>query len=237
MLAYNLALKPLSFINPVIARVAFPVFSKIQDDTLRLRRGYLKMLRLLSLVNFPVMVGLASVSMVAVPCIFGSKWLPSVLLVQLLAIVGLLRSFSNPVGALIMAKGRADLGFMWNTVIIITQIPGLYLGVMVGGMVGVVVALAILNALYIMIEYRLFIKNLLGSCLREYSYTLWPALWMSAIMALSLFVIRISFGTFSRTSLLIIQIVGGFTAYVGLIFYFQRVLLFEIRDKVFYRKA
>ncbi|MGB3081358.1 MAG: MOP flippase family protein, partial [Candidatus Omnitrophota bacterium] len=58
-LAYNLILRPSLKINPIITRVAFPVFSKLQNDVVKLKKGYLKVLQVLSLVNFPLMVGLA----------------------------------------------------------------------------------------------------------------------------------------------------------------------------------
>ncbi len=51
-LAYNLIIRPSSSINPIITKVAFPVFSIIQNDPDNLKNGYLKVLQLLSMVNF-----------------------------------------------------------------------------------------------------------------------------------------------------------------------------------------
>lgn len=125
--AYNLVTMPSSKINPVVTKVAFPVFSKVQENAEQLKRGYFKVLKVLSIINFPVLLGLAAVAPYAVPVVFGKQWLPSVLLIQILAGVGLLRSIGNPLGALIMSKGRADLGFKWNAMIVFTQIPGIYI--------------------------------------------------------------------------------------------------------------
>ena len=91
------------------------------------------MFQMLASVNFPMMVGLAVVAPVAVPVIFGEQWMSSIILIQILTVVGLLRSTGNPVGSLLLAKGRADLGFKWNLGLTVTQIPGLYLGVKIGG--------------------------------------------------------------------------------------------------------
>jgi len=152
-LAYNLIIRPSSLINPVITKVAFPVFSRMQNETDRLKRGYLKVLQLLSTVNFPMMAGLAVVVPIAVPMIFGDQWLPSIILIQILTIVGLLRSIGNPVGSLLLSKGRADLGFKWNLALAITQIPGLYLGAKLGGTVGVAIAFAALQCFYAIFNY------------------------------------------------------------------------------------
>ncbi len=46
--AFNLAAQPLSRINPILTKVAFPAFSRVQDDVVRLRRGYMKLVGILS---------------------------------------------------------------------------------------------------------------------------------------------------------------------------------------------
>ncbi|MCD5406439.1 MAG: MOP flippase family protein [Desulfotomaculum sp.] len=113
-LAWNLIIQPLQKLNPIITRVAFPVFAKLQDDNARLKRGYMSTLNILSAMNFPYFFGLAVVAPLLVPVVFGMQWLPSILLMQILCVVGLLRSTGNPIGSLLLAKGRADWGFKWN---------------------------------------------------------------------------------------------------------------------------
>jgi O-antigen/teichoic acid export membrane protein len=236
-LAYNLILKPSTMINPIITRVAFPVFSKVQNDIDRLKIGYLKVLRLLSSVNFPMLAGLAVVAPLAVPIIFGEQWLPSVILIQILTIVGLLRSTGNPVGSLLLAKGRVDLGFKWTVAVMITQIPGLYLGAKLGGTVGVAVAFAILMGIYTIFNYLILIRTLIGSCLREYVSSMWPSLWMSTVMGGAVLGIGIIFQNLPRQPLLIIQIACGIVVYFALMLCTQRMLLFEIKEMVWPAKV
>lgn len=228
-LAYNLVLKPSSMINPVITRVAFPVFSLVQNDSDRLKRGYLKALQLLSSVNFPIMVGLAAVAPIAVPIIFGEQWLPSVILIQILTIVGLLRSTGNPVGSLLLAKGRADLGFKWNLALTITQVPGLYIGVKLGGAVGVAIAYSILQIVYSIFNYLILIRTLLGPCLREYFDSMWPSLWISLVMGVGVSGIGIFLHNLPRHFLFAIQILGGAVIYLSLLIYSQKMLVSEIK--------
>lgn len=231
-LAYNLVLRPSLLINPIITKVAFPVFSKIQNDILKLKNGYLKVLQLLSSVNFPMMAGLAIVAPVAVPIIFGDQWMPSIILIQILTIVGLLRSAGNPIGSLQLAKGRADLGFKWNVALIITQISGLYLGAKIDGTVGVAIAYAILMGIYTIFEYPILIRTLLGTCLYEYVSSMWPSLWMSAVMGGAVFCIGILFQNLPQQLLLVIQILCGIIIYIALMISSQRALVFEIKEMV-----
>ncbi|MGB3241633.1 MAG: MOP flippase family protein, partial [Candidatus Omnitrophota bacterium] len=229
-LAYNLILRPSLKINPIITRVAFPVFSKLQKDAVKLKKGYLKVLQVLSLVNFPLMVCLAIVAPVAVPVIFGERWVPSVILVQILTVVGLLRSVNNPVGSLLLSKGRADLGFKWNVGVMITQIPGLYLGAKYGGTVGVAVAFAILQILYTMLNYLILIRPLLGPCLREYISSMWPSLLMSVAMGGAVFCTSVFLQKLPQELLLTTQVLCGVTVFLGLMVYTQRKVVVEIKE-------
>ncbi|OEU66517.1 MAG: colanic acid exporter [Desulfobacterales bacterium PC51MH44] len=232
-LAYNLIIRPSIMINPVITKVAFPVFSRVQNETDRLKRGYLKVLQLLSTVNLPMMIGLAVIAPIAVPVIFGEQWLPSIILIQILTIVGLLRSTASIVGSLLMAKGRADLGFKWNLVLTITQIPGLYLGIKLGGMVGVAIAYAILQCIYAIFNYLVLIRILLGPCLREYIQRMWPSLWTSGAMAIAVLFSGIFLQNMPYLPLLIIQILCGAAVYIGLMMYSQKMFVNEIKDMIF----
>jgi O-antigen/teichoic acid export membrane protein len=231
-LAYNLVLRPSSMINPAITKVAFPIFSTVQNNTNKLKKGYLKVIQLLSSVNFPIMVGLAVVAPVAVPVVFGEQWLPSIILIQILTIVGLLQSTGNPVGSLLLAKGRADLGFKWNVALMITQIPGLYIGAKFGGTIGVAIAFSILLGIYSILNYIILIRTLIGPCLREYVFSMWPFLWMSALMGGVVLCMGIFLKNFSQQFILIVQILCGMFVYLVLMMYSQRIFFFEMKDLV-----
>lgn len=236
-LAYNLVVKPAMLINPVITKVAFPIFSRMQNETDRLKKGYLRVGQLLSTVNFPLMGGLAVVAPVLVPVIFGDQWLPSIILVQILTIVGLLRSTGNPVGSLLLAKGRADLGFKWNLALTVFQIPGLYLGAKLGGTVGVALAFAILMAIYSIFNYLILIRTLIGPCLHDYIQSMWPSLWMSGAMAVAVVAAGLLFQSSSQPVVLIIQVLCGAAVYLGLMFCNQKMLLVDIKNMVFNREV
>lgn len=116
-LAYQLVLMPLERINPIVNRVAFPIFAKKQGDDAALRQGYMEVAKVLSLASFPLLVGAAVLSSLLIPVVFGDKWGLAVQLLPLLAFVGLFKGLTNPSGSVMMAKGRADVGFKWNLVV------------------------------------------------------------------------------------------------------------------------
>ncbi|WP_237931638.1 MOP flippase family protein, partial [Buttiauxella sp. S19-1] len=97
-LAYNVAVVPPMKLNPIITRVLFPAFAKIQDDTDKLRINFYKLLSIVGIINFPALLGLLVVSNNFVPLVFGEKWQFITPILQLLCVVGLLRSIGNPIG-------------------------------------------------------------------------------------------------------------------------------------------
>ncbi|MDQ6596145.1 MOP flippase family protein [Bacillus salipaludis] len=113
-LVYQIVTIPVLKINPIITRVAFPVFSKNQQSHTALNDGFLHMTKLLSLVTFPLLMGLTAVSNVFIPAIFGEKWMDAVPILQIMSIVGILRVLMNPNGSIILAKGKANIAFYWD---------------------------------------------------------------------------------------------------------------------------
>lgn len=112
--AYNLMLLPLTQVISVIAPVMFPALSSIQGDKARVRNAYLRVMRLLTFIIFPMMLGLAVVAKPFVLAIFGAKWSGIIPLVQILSIVGLMQALLNPTGWIYLSQGRTNWFFWWG---------------------------------------------------------------------------------------------------------------------------
>ena len=150
-------------ITNVVTRVTFPVFSKIQDDDERLRRGMRKALALLAFVNFPVMIGLALVSKPLIYLLLTEKWAAAVPWLQLLCVAGILYPLHSLHLNILKAKGRSDLFFRLEVVkkvLIITSIAITYrwgITAMIYGQICISVLCYYVNSYYTarLIDYRL----------------------------------------------------------------------------------
>ncbi|MBD5261936.1 MAG: lipopolysaccharide biosynthesis protein [Bacteroides sp.] len=98
-----------SNITGIFQRVTYPVLCTIQDDDVRLRDVYRRLLKTSAFIIFPLMMGLAAVAKPMVISFLTEKWLFSAVLIQILC-------FSQmwyPVHAinlnLLQVKGRSDL--------------------------------------------------------------------------------------------------------------------------------
>jgi O-antigen/teichoic acid export membrane protein len=184
-LACNLVFQPILLFNSVIARVAFPVFARLQSQHEALKNGYFKILQIISSVNFAPLFGLAAVAPVLVLVLFGKQWIPAIPLIQLLALFAIFITIGNTIGSLLLAKGRVDLGFKWNLLILFTQPFGIVLGIYLGGLRGVASALLIMQVSYFLLGYRFLVSSLLGPCWKGYVASMSPAFCISFTMSLA----------------------------------------------------
>lgn len=166
--AWNLAIMPVTRINPILTRIAFPVFAKVQQENERLKRGYLLLVWLLAMVNAPILLGGAAAAGTLVPLFFGQQWAAAIPILQILAVVGLSRAILNPIGSLVLAKGRPDLAFKLNVCFLFLQIPAVYAGARIGGLEGVAWTVLILQLADLTTVYLVLMRPLVGPCLGEY---------------------------------------------------------------------
>lgn len=115
-LAKQLVIRPFRIFNPILTRVGAPVLAKFQNDMKQLRQNYLKLVNAVSTVIVPVYLGLILFAPFAVRLLYGQDFLDIVSLVRILSVYMIFRSIANPMGSLMVATGRTDLGFVWNII-------------------------------------------------------------------------------------------------------------------------
>lgn len=223
-IAFNLIIKPLKRINPIFNNVSFPIFSKIQNELLKLKKGYFHSLYLQSIILLPIFTGIVLIAPILVPVILGENWKEAIPLIQILSIVGFLRCIVNSSGSVTLAVGRADLAFKYSLISIISYIPFIYIGAKLHGLVGVAFAIAFLQVLLMILHYYMMLVKSIGPCFKEYFSSLWPSLKISIILAISIVVSGKLLNYLPDLYLLSIQTV------VGIITFFIAI---KISEKMF----
>ena len=142
-IAKQLVIKPDQLFSPLVSKVAFPVMAKMQDDILKLKVVYLKLINYLSSIIFPIYLLMFIFSNEIILFAFGEAWMEVVPLLQVLSIWASFRSTGSPVGVLLMARGKAKLGFWWNVSLLFYIPIGIYIGSFFG-ILGVCYALVLL---------------------------------------------------------------------------------------------
>ena len=98
-------------LSSIANRVTFPVFSQLQEEPARLKRGLQKAMTTLAFAQFPMMIGLAAVARPMVLVLLGEKWEPCIPYLQLLCFAGLFYPMHLLNLNVLMARGRSDLFF------------------------------------------------------------------------------------------------------------------------------
>ncbi len=221
-LAFELVLQPLKRINPIINRVFFPVYARLQKENEKLREIFFRTLKYLGLIAYPMLFGLIALAKPFVLTVYGDKWLEIVNLLQVLALVAVVIVHNNPFGSIILAKGRADIAFHLDLGVLIVRVIAIVLTVKYG-LIYVAFGLLAANLLIKFASYFLFMKPMLGCCLLEYAYNAFLVpVFYSFIMCVGLYII-IQIVMLDA----LITLVAGIV--VGAIIYFFVLLIFERR--------
>lgn len=226
-LAYRLALYPIQTINPVLNRVTFPLFSKVQRDDAKLRGGFLFIIRSLSMVTMPIFAGVLVTSDLVVEVLLGAQWTASGPILSVLAILGFFFTIGNPIGSLLLAKGRADIGFYMNVWMTVTYGAAAWIGSRFG-VVGVAWALVVAQALLVFpigfpVRFRL-----VGMRALEFVGAFAPFLAMSLAMAGGVWALRRSAGLDGGVTELVVAGAAGAVLYLGQVLVFQRGFVKEV---------
>lgn len=118
-IGYRLLLVIIRLVTGIINSVAFPTFSRLQDNLERMRNAFYQVTQYTSLLAIPAFIGLAVLAPEIVPVFFGEQWMPSVPVMQILAMIGILQSVLFFNGSVMKATGKPNwyLGIMLLTAI------------------------------------------------------------------------------------------------------------------------
>lgn len=179
--SYNLMLKPLQLVSWSFGKVLFPVFSSMQDDRTRTREIYLKVLRTISLITFPMMTGLAMVAEEFVLAVYGEQWRPAILPLRLLCLVGAVQSIGTTGGVIFNSHGRPDLTLKLGVVGTALCITAFIAGIKIWGLLGLIIGyITVTIPLFFIGQF--FANRLIGIDMAKVLRALAPAALCSGLM-------------------------------------------------------
>lgn len=100
---------PTSTISSVLNSVAFPAFSSIQDDNVKLRRGYKKIMQQVLFWLTPLLIIAAILAEPLIRFVLGDQWLPAVPFFQILCLARIFSPLTTYNLNLVNVKGRSDV--------------------------------------------------------------------------------------------------------------------------------
>ena len=183
-IGYRLLLVLIRVVTGITYSVALPTFSRIQHEPERMRRAFYKATQYTSLLAFPAFIGLAALAPELVPALFGKQWTPSIPVMQILALIGILQSVLFFNGSVIKANGKPSwsLGIMFLTTI--CSVIGFLIAVQ-WGIVAVAISFVISGYLVAPVSYAA-LHRLINVDIKTYFQQLLAPLSASFLMVLAI---------------------------------------------------
>ncbi len=163
-------------------KVMFPTYAKIQGDIPKLKRGYLDTLKYVSMLTFPISLGVFTIAPEFVVVVLGEKWVPAIMPMQILCFYGLFESLSGTTGSVFAAVGKPKILRDLAALRMILLLLFIYFLTFFGGLTGLCLATTIAVVLSA-IPSIYYLLQVLDISLTEYFNTLKPII-ISTIIAL-----------------------------------------------------
>jgi len=100
---------PVSNLSVALNKISYPLFSSIQNDNIRLRRGYKEIMQMIIYLISPLLTIMAVLAEPLFRLLFTEKWLPAVPYFQILCLTGILYPLHSYNLNILNVKGRSDL--------------------------------------------------------------------------------------------------------------------------------
>lgn len=127
--SYRLMMLPLQTITHVVSPVMHPIFSDLQNDYKKLSDSYLKIVKLLAYIGFPLSVLLFFTSRELVLLIFGMQWENSILSFQILSFSVGFQIILSTSGSIFQATNSTKIMFLSGLFSTILTVIAILIGV------------------------------------------------------------------------------------------------------------
>ena len=218
-------------VTALIGRVTPAFFSSVQKDLPEVRRYLLIVTEGLSLITFPMCIGIALVAPDLVAVALGPGWAQAVAPLRWLAVLATLRSVQPLFPQVMSALGEAREN-MKNALLTVCVLPFAFYFATRWGIVGVARAWALL-APVLFLPLFLTTRRRIQLSTRRYLVALWPAASGCLVMAAAVeSVDLIGLGPAPRLLSLIVKILVGALAYAAAMLLLHRKRLAMVRGTI-----
>ncbi len=146
-MAATIASLPTVNITNLIIQVASPLFSKLQNDFNALNNALLKLSAGISLISFPVIIGIILTADELVPILLGEQWLAAIIPMKLICIRELFKAVDPLLTQAFISIGQANVTAKYTSVCAVFIPLGLFVGAYYDGINGAALSLALVYPL------------------------------------------------------------------------------------------
>lgn len=227
--AYRLLLTMIKLLTTVTAQVALPTFSRIQKEPGRMRKAFYKTTSYTSFVSFPSFLGVAVLAPELVQILFGNDWLPSISVMRILALIGILHSIQYFASTVLLAMNKPFWRLRVIFLLTVCNIFGFFIAVRWG--INAVAASYVICGYLFSPVFLVLIKKLINIDFKHYLIQYINPLFGSLMMVILIMVMKPIIGDYVNTSVaLALYIFLGTLTYTASIFLASPSLFRKARE-------
>lgn len=187
-LAWNFANLPTEKVSAMVLSVTGSFFSALQHDRGELKRYLLLLTGALALLLFPIAAGMGVTAPEIIEVVFGARWLPATVPLQLLAIYGVTRSILTLLPPVLNVTGSAAVN-TWTNIVCLAVLPASFWLAAQRSIDAVALVWVVVYPICALPLYQWAAGNLRMS-FGEYFREVWPALNGCLVMTAGVYGLR-----------------------------------------------
>ena len=170
-----------STISNITSKVSYPVMSEMQNDDIKLQLSINKLIINVMYISFIVMFGLAAIAKPLFVLLLGAKWLPSVIMFQVLCVSYSITPMHGINQNLMKIKGRSDLYMKTEIFKYLFLTPLLVAGAIMGINI-LIIGIAVFYWCGFVIN-AMYSRRLLDYSIKKQIFDFLPVMVMAAVSA------------------------------------------------------
>ena len=215
-----------SFIWGMVGSVSLPVLSAVSSDVERQRQVFRKMLRFVSFISFPAMLGLAFVAKELIVISVSDRWLPCVPVMQLMCVWGAVMPISNLYTHVLLSHGKSNI-YLYNTVALgIAQLVML-VGMLSLGVYYMVLAFVVVNFAWLFV-WHYFVAKQIRIRLVDVFKDIMPFLLLSLISLCICFISTLFLAVNNIYMLFMLKLLIVSALYIAMLYFSGAVIFKEV---------
>lgn len=180
-LAAMVAFLPTGNVSKIASIIMMPAYSKLQSDPSAVRRAYCRVLAVVMLFVLPASVGLFVLAEPLIQVIFGDKWLPAAIPLQVLTLFGLLRALTSFSGFLFEGIGKPKAAFLLGLIRLLVIAPAIVPMIKFYGLLGAALTVTVGIAAQ-WLAGLVFLRKFAGITVAQLMGSIWQPLWTTVLM-------------------------------------------------------
>lgn len=120
-LAYRIGSVNSRNLSAIFGNILFPTYNKVRDSKWDLSNVFHKVFTQINLLSIPLGIGLFILAPDFIKLLYGNKWDPAIIPMQLMIIQGIIRCFGISMGPIFLSVGRPELSLkisVWQLIIL-----------------------------------------------------------------------------------------------------------------------